>query len=153
MQKHHNGFTLIEILIVLLIVAVMSTVVVLNINSPSYGKFMALTQKAATTFEIIGDQAVYTNSVIVCNLKDQMSCQNYKDGEWNPLQLSRILSWKWPDELEVLQVYVNGSKLQSEWEIRFLPTGDFGLISIQVTNGRYTAWIDSDISGDFKVSN
>lgn len=148
-----TGFTLLEILIVLAIIAVMSAVVVLNVSAPSYGKFMALAQKAASTLEIIGDQAVYTNSVIVCDFKNGLSCQNYKNGEWETLQLSKILSWKWPDSLEILQIYVNGIKLQSDWKISFLPTGNLNPVSLQVTDSHYIAWIDSSVSGDFKVSN
>lgn len=147
------GFTLLEILIVLVIIGVMSAVVVLNVRAPSYSKFMALAQKAASTMEIIGDQAVYTNSVIVCDLKNGISCQSYKNGEWNTLQLSKILSWKWSDTLEVSQVYVNGIKSQSSFQIRFLPTGNLNPVSLEVTDGRYTTWIDSDVGGDFKVSN
>ena len=155
MQKKtkKTGFTLLEILIVLAIVAVLSTVTVLKVTAPSYSKFTAVAQKVASTLEIIGDQAVYSNSVIICDLKDGFSCQSYKNGEWNTLQLSKILSWQWPDSIEVLQVYVGGNKLQSDWKVRFLPMGNLNPISIQITDGHYTTWIDQDMSGDFKVSN
>ena len=154
MQKKSNfGFTLIEILIVLVIIGVMSSVVVLNAKAPSYTKFMSLAQKISSTLEVLGDQAVYTDSVIVCDLRDGFSCQSYKNGEWNELKLSKILSWSWPSNIEILQLYVNGLKLNVEWKIQFLPTGDASQISLQITDGKYVTWIDGDTNGSFKVNN
>jgi general secretion pathway protein H len=152
MQK---GFTLLEILIVLVIVALMSAVVVLNVGVTTYAGFMSGANKVASTLELLDDEAVYTNSIIICivNNKGRLSCQSYKDGEWSDLSLTRVSSWGWPHNIKIKRVYVNGGLLKENDKIRFFASGDENPMSLELTDGVHTTWIDGDLSGNFSVSN
>lgn len=149
-----TGFTLLEILIVLAIVGIMSAVVVLNVNSPSYSSFMAESRKLAATLSILADEAVYTNSVVVCEPEQAgIYCQTYKNGEWKDLNIRKLVSWAWPKNFTIKQVYINGMPIKDGERIKFFANGDQPPVSLQVTNGKYNAWIDGNIYGDFEVSN
>jgi type II secretion system protein H len=153
-QSTQPGFTLIEVLIVLVIIAIMSAVVVLNVNTSNYSGFIAEANKIASTLEIIADEAVYTNSVIACDVKaNGFSCQSYKNGDWQVLNMSKLVSWQWPRGITIETVYLNGNPLKSGDQLRFFANGDLPPMSLQVTDGIHHAWIDGDLSGDFKVSN
>ncbi len=148
-----TGFTLFEILIVLLIIAVMSGVATLQIGSTSNRTFIADANKMSNTFEILADEAVYTNSIIVCSVGNQnLSCSSYKDGEWSELNLHDLVSWGWPKNLEIKEIYVDDILLTNDQRIRFLPSGAIQPMSFKVTDGTYTAWIDGDMDGSFIVN-
>ncbi len=151
---YHQGFTLIEMIIVIVIIAVMSAVVTLNVGAPNYSRFMAGVEKLSSTMSILSDEAIFTSSVISCDIDTtSLSCKKYRDGEWSELQLRRLISWGWPSGFKIMRVNINGVPLKDKQPIRFLPSGDNGGISIEVTNGEFSAWIDSDLSGRFKVAN
>ena len=149
-----KGFTLLEIMIVLAIVAVMSAVVVLNVSAPSYARFTSNANKIAGALGILCDQAVYTNSVIVCDVSpNNLICQSYKNGNWTDLNLQNVISWSWPENMTITNVIVNGMPLKQGERIKFVATGVQLPISLQVTDGRYTTWIDGDFNGNFQVNN
>ena len=151
--KRH-GFTLIEIIIVLVILSVMSAVVVLSVGAPSYSRFMSGVEKLSGTLAILADEAVYTSSVISCTVTPvSMDCRRYHDGEWSELPIRKLVSWGWPKDLKILKVMVNGVALHDKEPIRFLSTGDNPSLSLQVGDDSFTAWIDSDLTGRYKVSN
>ena len=152
--KYHHGFTLIEIMIVLVIIAVMSGVVTLKITSLNYSGFMGQGLKVASELEIIADEAVYTNSVIACDVNNNgLVCQSYKDGDWQDLDLLRLISWAWPKDMQIKTVYINGRPLKDNEKIRFYPNGDIPPMSFQITNGVYSAWVDGSMDGTFAVNN
>lgn len=154
MYLEQNGFTLIEIIVVLVIIAVMSSVVVLNVNSSNYATFMSQANKVAATLEAIGDKAVYTNSIVACNIElDGLSCQSYKDGEWDDLNLSKVVNWDWPSKINIEQVMINGVQLKQGDKIRFSPNGNSQPTSIRIGDGQYHTWIDNDLSGNYRISN
>jgi type II secretion system protein H len=149
-----KGFTLLEILIVLAIVGIMSAVVVLNVGAPTYSTFISNARKIAATMNILSDQAVYTNSVIICDVNpNSLGCQSYKNGEWHDLDIRKLISWGWPGDLVIEQTYTNGIPLKQGEKIRFIPTGDQFPISLQVTNGKHYTWVDGDLNGNFQVNN
>lgn len=149
-----SGFTLIEIMIVMTIIAVMSAVVVLNVGSVNYSGFMADALKIASTLEIIADEAVYTNSVIACEVNaDGFNCHSYKNGDWQDLNLKKLVVWSWPENMRIKAVYVDGHQLKDSDQIRFLPSGDIEQMSFLVSDGVHNAWVDGDMSGVFVVNN
>lgn len=152
-MNKNSGFTLIEIMVVLVLLAVMTTVVTLNVGGPSYSRFQGSAEKIANTFSILADEAVFTSSVVSCQVTPKsMVCKKYRDGEWNDLPISRLVAWGWPKELRISQVLVNGVAIKDKQPIFFLPSGDNGDISVQVADDSYSAWIDGDMSGRYKVS-
>lgn len=151
---YKTGFTLIEIMIVLLIIGVMSAVATLSINAPSYSRFLASAEKLTTTFSLLSDQAIYTSSVVSCDLQtNNITCRSYRDGDWSDLDLKQLLSWGWPDNLTVKQILINGEPLKDKQQIKFLPSGDNDSLSVEVSNGEYSSWIDGDFTGQYKVAN
>lgn len=153
MQKiSAGGFTLIEILIVIVIIAIMSSIVALNVGSSSGRTFKTDLFKIANFFELLADEAVYTNSVIACDVENGVHCKSYKNGEWNDLNLNKVASWKWPSNIQILEVRVAGIPLKEGERIRFPANGEMAPISFQVTDGVHKAWIDGDFSGEFKVN-
>ncbi|MEN9946911.1 MAG: type secretion system protein GspH [Pseudomonadota bacterium] len=153
-MRENKGFTLIEIMIVIVIIAVMSAIVSLNVGSPNYSRFMTGVEKLANTFAILADESVFTNSVISCEVEPKsLSCRKYRDGEWKDLPLSKLMAWGWPQGFKINKIMINGIALRDKQLIKFIPSGDNGGISLEVTDGNFSAWIDSDLSGHFKVSN
>lgn len=148
------GFTLLEIMVVLVIIAIMSGVAVLQVSSTSSRNFVADAHKISNTFEILADESVYTNSVIVCYVNsDNISCSSYKNGEWNDIDLHKLISWSWPKNVQIKQIYVDGVLLKNDQKIRFFPSGTISPMSFQLTNGVTTTWIDGDMDGNFIVNN
>lgn len=149
-----NGFTLIEVMIVLVIIGVMSAVASISINAPSYSRFLASAEKLTATFSILSDDAIYTSSVVACSLGvDDIKCSRYRDGEWSDLDLKQLLSWNWPSGFVVKKILINGNPIRDKQQIKFLPNGDNDSLSVEVSNGEFTSWIDSDLTGKYKVSN
>lgn len=154
MQNKHIGFTILEIMIVLAIIAIMSGVVVMNVSSSTYGNFVSQANKVAAMLEVLGDNAVYTNSVIACDANTNgLDCQRYKNGEWVDVTLSSIVAWQWPEGMKIEQVLINGLPMKQNDKIRFVPDGNTIPMSIRVGNGAYNTWIDNDLSGNYKISN
>ena len=150
----NKGFTLIEIIIVLVIIGVMSSVVVLSVTAPSYSRFMGSVEKLSSTMSILADEAVYSSSVISCQVTpNSMECRRYFDGDWSELPIRKLVSWGWPKDLKILRVLQSGVSIHADEPIRFFPSGDNPALSIQVGDGSFTAWIDSDLTGRYKVSN
>lgn len=159
MQKYKNdlknsGFTLLEIIIVLVIIGVMTGIAALSVSGSSHANFLNDANKIAAMFELLGDNAVYTNSVIACDADPSgLSCDAYKNGDWNDLKLSRITSWQWPDKIKIEQVLVNGLPIRQGERLYFYPNGNVVPTSVRVGNGVYHTWIDNDLSGNYAVTN
>lgn len=148
-----KGFTLIEIIIVITIIAIMSAVVVLNVSAPNFSRFKGGAEKFSSTLSILADEAIYSGDVISCNISQtNMTCSRYHDGEWVDMDLRRVVSWGWPKDFSVIKISVNGVPIKDKQTVQFFPSGDNVSLSLEVTDGVYTAWVDSDMAGRFKVS-
>ena len=124
MHKKPAGFTLLEIVIVLVIVALMSSLVTLNVGSGTYSNFINQANKLALMFEVISDDAVYTNSVIICDPSPTgLDCQSYKDGQWSDVTLSKLTTFEWPKDMKIEQIIINGLPIKPGDKIRFSPNG------------------------------
>jgi type II secretion system protein H len=153
-KNPQQGFTLLEIMIVLVIIGIMASVVVLNVNSSNYSGFEADGLKIAATLEIIADESVYTNSVITCNVNPNgFICQGYKNGEWRDINLRNLISWSWPQSISIKSIYVNGRPIKDDEKIRFFPNGNISAMSFQISDGVHNAWVDGNINGEFEVNN
>ncbi|HLX54465.1 MAG TPA: prepilin-type N-terminal cleavage/methylation domain-containing protein [Aquella sp.] len=154
MYKKTDGFTLIEIIIVLAIIAVMASVAMLKVSGTSYGGFLNKANKIAIFFEVLSDHAVYTNSFLVCEPNPiGLDCKKYKNDEWNDLPLSKVTTWNWPEDIRIEQVRINGRPMKQGDKIYFTPDYRANLLSIRITNGKFSTWIDNDLTGEYKVSN
>ena len=154
MKSFQQGFTLLEIMIVLVIIGIMSSVVVLKITSASYSGFEADGLKVSSELAIIADESVYTNSVITCNVNPNgFVCQGYRNGDWRDINLRNLISWSWPKNITIKQTQINGRPLKSDEKIRFFPSGNIALMSFQITDGVHNAWVDGDMNGEFQVNN
>lgn len=150
----NSGFTLIEIMIVLVIIAIMTGVTALSVNGSGHARFVNDANKIAALFELLGDDAVYTNSVIACDADPSgISCDSYKNGDWNELKMSKITAWQWPEKIKIEQVLVNGVPIRDGDRLYFYPNGNIVPTSIRVGNGVFHTWIDNDLSGNYAVTN
>lgn len=149
-----DGFTLIEILVVLVIIAILTSIVTISVGNARYADFLANANKIATILEILNDDAVYTNSLISCGTeKGKFDCAKYKNGEWHDINIDRITSIIWPKEIIIKQIIVNQVILKSDEKVQFLPIGNLNPMSIWISYNGFSTWIDGDIYGNFKVSN
>jgi general secretion pathway protein H len=148
------GFTLIEMMVVLFVIGILSTVTMMSINAPSFTRFLTKAEQLSESLAILSDEAIYSGSLISCNLrKESISCRRYRDGEWSDLDLRRVFSWGWPDSVVIKQVMINGTPINGEKQtVNFDPSGDNDLLSIEVSDGVYTVWIYGDLTGKYWVS-
>jgi prepilin-type N-terminal cleavage/methylation domain-containing protein len=148
------GFTLIEMMVVLFVIGILSTVTVMSINAPSFTRFLTKAEQLSQSLAILSDEAIYSNSLISCKLyKQNITCRSYTDGEWVDMDLRRTYSWGWPENLVIKQVLINEIPINSEkTPINFDPSGDNELLAIEVTDGVYTVWIYGDLAGKYWVS-
>lgn len=148
-----SAFTMVEVLLVMLIIGILTSLVTLNMSSPNYARFKSDVQKISSLLSIVADEAIYTNSVIACKVEpENFICKKYHDGEWSDLSLKKLVSWSWPQNLKIEDVYIDGIPLLANEPIKFLPTGDNSGMSFKVGNGDFSAWIDNDASGRFGIT-
>ncbi len=132
----------------------MSAVVVLNISAPTYSKFKSNVNKIAVTFNLLVEHAVFTNSVVICIVKQNLlQCKAYKNGDWNDLNINDIVSWNWPEDILIKKVYINDNLIKDDQKIYFMPNGLQTPISFLLSDGNYEMWVDGDINGNFILSN
>ncbi len=148
-----RGFTLIEMMVVLFIIGIMSTVTVMSINAPNFTRFLSKVEQISQSLAMLSDEAVYSGSLIACHLNaSSLSCTRYRDGEWTDLDLRRVVSLNWPEGLVVKRALVNDLPLQQKQTINFDPSGDNDVIAIEVSDGVYSVWIYGDLTGKYEVS-
>ena len=156
-KSRQQGFTLIEILVVIVIMGIAVSMVVLNISLPGYYKFKSQVDMVSNTLSMISDQAIYTGNTVVCKVTtNNLLCKQYVDEEWVELDINRIISWHWPPEkLKFKQIMIEGLNYPIGSVIAFVPSGDNSRMSLQLTSedGKFSSWIDSDLLGRYNVSN
>lgn len=156
-KSRQQGFTLIEILVVIVIMGIAVSMVVLNISLPGYYKFKSQVDMVSNTLSMISDQAIYTGNTIVCKVTtNNLLCKQYVDEEWVEMDINRIISWHWPPEkLKFKQIMIEGLNYPIGSVIAFVPSGDNSRMSLQLTSedGKFSSWIDSDLLGRYNVSN
>ena len=156
-NKLQQGFTLIEILVVIVIMGIAASIVLFNIGLPSYYKFKSQVDMISNTLSMISDQAIYTGRTIVCKITtNNIICKQYVDEDWVEMDINRIISWKWPPEkIKFKQLTIEGLNYPIGSVIAFVPSGDNAKMSLEVTSedGKFTSWIDSDLLGRYNISN
>lgn len=151
MQK---GFTLLEVLIVMFIIGIMSMVTVINVNVPNYSRFQNKVEQLSQSFAIISDEAVYSRSLIACSVgKSSIRCKKYSNDDWEDVDLRRLLSMGWPEDVEIKQVLINGSLITEKQTVNFYPSGDNDSLAIEISDGNFSSWIYGDLTGRYWISN
>lgn len=151
MQK---GFTLLEVLIVLFIIGIMAMVTAINVNVPNYSRFQNKVEQLSQSFAIISDEAVYSRSLIACRIgKSSINCRKYSNDDWEDVDLKRLLSMGWPEDIKIKQVLINGSLITEKNTVNFYPSGDNDSLAIEVSDGNFSSWIYGDLTGRYWVSN
>ena len=151
-MKYKSGFTLIEILVVLAIIAIMSSLIVVNLHSNSRSSFLVNTRKVAAVFSLLSDEAVYTDSLLVCKLNyPSITCSSYKSGKWHPFNIKHLVSWRLPKNLQIDKIIVDGVNILPTRKIRFYSSGNQSIMSLHIVSSNYGAWIDGDLHGTFRV--
>jgi len=154
-NTNSNGFTLIEIMIVIIIIGIMSTLVVISVSNVTYRKFITETNKFAQLLQILGDEAIYTDSTIKCELNDHnfIDCAKYRDGEWTDIDLDKSIDIHMQKDFKINQILARNTIDNKNVALYFYSHGDNDIYHIKVSEVEYSAWIDSDLEGNFSVSN
>lgn len=148
-----NGFTLIEMMIVVFIIGILSTVTVLNVNAPNFSRFLSKAEQLSQSLAVLSDDAIYSSTLISCYVSSHsISCSKYVDGDWQDINVRSMMSWGWPDGVVVKQILINGIPIKEKQSIDFRPSGDNDSIAIEVSDGVYSVWIYGDLSGRYWVS-
>lgn len=128
------GFTLIEVLIVIIIVGVVMTFVSLNIGAkPSSAKHAA--QQLQSLLELARDEAILKGQVLGWQMSSQnYSFSRYKNKTWQPLTADKLLrSYNLQPELEY-KLLLDNSKVKindkSLPQIILLPDGSINDFSL-----------------------
>lgn len=155
--QKQQGFTLIEILVVIVIMGIAASVILFSVSLPSYYKFKSQVDTVANTLSMISDQSIYTGHTIVCKVTDKtIGCKQYIEDDWVELDINRIISWHWPPEkIKFKQIVIEGLSYPIGSVIVFVPSGDNARMSLQIVSedGKFSSWIDSDLLGRYNISN
>jgi type II secretory pathway pseudopilin PulG len=142
-----------EMMIVIFIIGILSTVTAINVSAPNFSRFLSKAEQLSQSLAVLSDDAVYSGTLLACRLDvKSINCSRYKDGEWSDVDIHRMFSWGWPDGVTVKQVLVNGIAIQDKQTINFNPNGDNDSLAIEVTDGVYSIWIYGDLTGKYWVS-
>lgn len=144
-------------LVVIVIMGIAASIVLFNVNMPSYYKFKSQVELVSNTLSMIADQAIYSGNTVVCKVNsNNLLCRQYVDEDWTDLDLHRLISWHWPPErLKFKQLIIEGLRYPIGSVIVFLPSGDNPRMSLQISSddGKFSSWIDSDLLGRYNISN
>ena len=101
-KKYLQGFTLIEVLVVIVIISIILGLAVININPSSpTEKLQTEAARLARLIELAGEEAVLSSQHIGIQLSDNgYRFMVYRDNDWKELEDKFLKSYHLPEEIE-----------------------------------------------------
>ncbi len=136
LKLRHAGFTLMEVMLVILLMGLTASAVTLSIGQKGPEQTL---EKAAQQFiaatELVLDETVLSGQFVgIVVDKSSYKFVYYKDGKWNPLEKDRILSEKQLGKNVTLNLVLDGLPLEQEDEEEAESWFDKPLIEPSVTD-------------------
>lgn len=118
LNLRHAGFTLMEVMLVILLMGLTATAVTISIGNSSPKQALEKTaQQFIAATELVLDETVLSGQFIgIVVEKTSYQFVFYKDGKWNPLEKDRLLSEKQMEPGVVLHLVLDGLPLAQEDE-------------------------------------
>lgn len=147
-RRHNNGFTMIEILVVLIVVGLLAALAVANIGGNQQKREMdnAVSQMFLL-MQSANEQAVLDNSEIGLKLKEQAyRFMRFDDltGEWVPMKDRMFRSYRYPEWLVVTDIIeddlprLTTDEDQERPDIVFFSSGELTPFEMEFTIGSDT---------------
>jgi general secretion pathway protein H len=101
-KNRQAGFTLIEILVVLLIISIVSSIVLITISRPSYQNVRTFQEEFIQTFSLAREESMLLPAVFMLQITDQQwQFFRYTDDNWIPVNTRILGKKKLPDGVRV----------------------------------------------------
>ncbi|MDR0250238.1 MAG: prepilin-type N-terminal cleavage/methylation domain-containing protein [Burkholderiales bacterium] len=156
LANHDHGFTLIEILIVLLILAVVAGLITLSISTDERGTMQREAQRLTGALEYAADRARFRREIVgISALPDGRGWRFWtipedvrKNISWHavaddaPLAVHRL-----PADLTLRPLYYAGQPLAADAIVPLLPSGRFEPYTLELRGTNWALRLNSDPLG------
>ena len=161
-RRSARGLTLIELLVVMLIIALTSSVIVLNLPPPA-GEARTEAERFAVRLTAASEQAIMSGSVIALELEPfGYRFYRYDRGGWRDLAETPFSQGRFPADVAVAFELPEPARRNEERRadprddgapapnVFFLPTGETTALSVSFTTRREQATLSLDNAGALK---
>lgn len=162
-QRNNDGFTLLEVLVVTLIISVLMGLAVLSVSASSRGNLDAETERLQQVLQAAADEAVFQKKKlgIVLNSNEySIVAYNTSQKKWENLQEKYFRVHQFPNDVTIVLSVIGSSKVASD-EARvaaqkpsaiFYPAGIITPFKISITQPNYSVSNKIESDGIFLVS-
>ncbi|HQR52398.1 MAG TPA: GspH/FimT family pseudopilin [Burkholderiales bacterium] len=139
-----RGFTLIEILVVLLLISVSVSFVAINVRADDRDLLREEAARLAASLEQAQDEAVFTGASLAWRgaAEGYQYLRRTADGSWTPLDDSLFRPWQLPPAVRLVDVEVAGMKVVAGALVVLSPSALSGPVRVVLAAGSERAAVE-----------
>lgn len=148
-----GGFTLIEIIVVVLIIGIVLALAVVNLQPGSAQHVQQESERLALVFEAARDEAIASGSQLGWSVNGrQYGFWRRQGSDWQAVNDDDSLrARQLPDDVMLDSISVNLQPLPPDGKLLFTPSGVNELFSLRLSSGETAYKLSSDVLGRIKV--